>query len=159
MRAEQRKWQNKRLVKGVDFVEPVYSAPFDISEDYVPVMNNEDREFYDRKIEIERMRSLSPNTLLRIEEERRKRDNYLQEKIREYTQKFLSRRGEASSSEPAYDRMEAARDLRELKAIQRELEQRRAELQFNLKAHTGGIIYRETKKLNARAKLSFVKKV
>ena len=82
----------------------------------------------------------------------------MQEKIREFTQKLLSRRSN-KSEDPTYDKIQAARDIRELKAIQRELEQRRIELQYNLRAHTGGIVFRETKKLNSRAKLSYVKKV
>jgi hypothetical protein len=70
LRAEQRKLSTKRLLKGVDYIEPIYTAPFDISEDHVPVMTNEERAYYDKKIEMERMRSLSPNTLMRVEEER-----------------------------------------------------------------------------------------
>ena len=70
LKAEQRKFFNKRLVKGVDFVEPVHKAPFDISEDHLMVMNNEDRAYLDKRLDEERMRSLSPNTLWRIEEER-----------------------------------------------------------------------------------------
>jgi hypothetical protein len=70
LRAEQRKFASRRLTKGVDYIEPIYMAPFDISEDHVPIMTNEERAFYDKKIEMERMRSLSPNTLMRVEEER-----------------------------------------------------------------------------------------
>ncbi len=70
LKADQRKLFNKRLVKGVDFVEPVHKAPFDISDDHLMVMNNEDRAYLDKRLEEERNRSLSPNTLWRIEEER-----------------------------------------------------------------------------------------
>ena len=70
LKADQRKLFNKRLIKGVDFVEPVHKAPFDISEDHLMVMNNEDRAYLDKRLEEERMRTLSPNTLWRIEEER-----------------------------------------------------------------------------------------
>lgn len=155
MRNEQRKLAARRMRKGVDYLETVYKAPFDISEDYVPVMTNKEREFYDKQIEIERNRPLSPTTLLRIEDERRSRDNYLQDKIREYTNRLLARR-QNQSTNPLEDKLQAARDIRELKAIQREIEQRRQELQYNLRAYTGGMIFKETKKLNSRAKLSFV---
>ena len=157
LRNQQRKLYNKRMIKGVDYVEPVYNAPFDISEDHVPVMTNAERELYDKRLEMERVRSLSPNTLLRVEEERRKRDDYLQGRIREFTQKILARRN-LKSEDAKYDKHQAAKDIRELKAIQAELEQRRIELQYNLRANTGGLIFRETKKLNARKKLSIIKK-
>ncbi len=146
------------MVKGVDFIEPVYKAPFDISEDHVPMMTNTEREYYDKKLEMERMRSFSPNTRLRIEEERRLRDNYLQDKIREFTQKILARRQNKPSQDPKYDKFQATKDIRELKAIQAELEQRRVELQYNLRAYTGGMIFRETKKLNSRVKLANIMK-
>jgi hypothetical protein len=70
LKVEQRKLSTKRMVKGVDFIEPIYTAPFDISEDHVPVMTNEDRAYYDKKIEMGRVRSLSPKTLMRVEDER-----------------------------------------------------------------------------------------
>ena len=70
LKAKQRKLFNKRLVKGVDYVEPVLKAPFDINDDNLMVMNNEDRAYYDAKLADQRMRPLSPDTLWRIEEER-----------------------------------------------------------------------------------------
>ena len=70
LKTEQRRLSSKRMLKGVDFIEPIYTAPFDISEDHVPVMTNEERAYYDRRIEMERVRSLSPNTLMRVEDER-----------------------------------------------------------------------------------------
>lgn len=85
------------------------------------------------------------------------RDHMLQEKIREYTVKLVNRRDEKSDN-PRYDRLQAAKDLQELKAIQKELEQRRYEIQFNLRAHTGGLVYRETKKLAKSATVSNVLK-
>jgi hypothetical protein len=60
----------KRLTKGVDFVEPVHKAPFDISEDHIPVMTNEQREYLDKKIAENQMRPLSPDTLWKLEEQR-----------------------------------------------------------------------------------------
>jgi hypothetical protein len=83
---------------------------------------------------------------------------YLQDKIREYTGKLLARRNN-KSQDPTYDKIQAAKDIRELKAIQQELEMRRTELQYNVRAETGGIIFRETRKLNARAKLSNFRRV
>ena len=70
MKAKQRKLFNKRLVKGVDYVETVLKAPFDISDDYLMVMNNEERAYYDAKLADQQMRPLSPDTIWRIEEER-----------------------------------------------------------------------------------------
>lgn len=74
----------------------------------------------------------------------------MQEKIREYSVKLLNRRDEKSEN-PKYDRVQAAKDIKELKAIQHELEQRRYEIQYNLRANTGGLLYRETAKLNKKA--------
>jgi hypothetical protein len=184
LRLDQRKLFNKRLIKGVDYIEPVQKAPFDIDENYIMVLSKEEREFLDKQLDAERMRSLSPSTLWRLEDERllffvvdesyfnkkistfwivllqqktiqsrRIRDNILQEKIREFTVKMLNRRDEKSDN-PKYDRVQAARDLRELKLIQKELEQRRYEIQFNLRAHTGALVYRETNKLNRNATVS-----
>ncbi|CAF0934971.1 unnamed protein product [Brachionus calyciflorus] len=151
LRREQRKLLNKRMVKGIDFVEPVMNAPFDINEDHLKVMTNEERAMLDRKLELERMRSLSPETLWRIEEERRLRDHLLQDKIREYTVKLLNRRNNRNEN-PKYDKIQAAKDLRELKAIHREIEQRRYEIQFNIRAYTGGLKFRETAKLHNKTK-------
>lgn len=141
---------HKRMQKGVDYIEPAKKAPFDISEDYLQVMSKREREWLDQRLEAARNRPVSPATLARIEDERRERDHVLQEKIREYAVRLMRRREDASA-DAKYDRVQAARDIRELKAIQRELEARRMEIQFNLRAHTGGLVYRETAKLNKKA--------
>lgn len=155
MKLQQRKNMNKRLRKGVDFVEPAKRAPFGISEDYLMMMSKEDREELDKRMEAALRRPLSPATLIRIEDERRERDHYLQAKIHEYSIKLLRRKDEKHSPDNAasakYDRLQAARDIRELRAIQRELEERRMEIQFNLRAHTGALIYREMAKINKKA--------
>lgn len=153
MKLNQRKMMHKRLQKGVDFIEPVHKAPFDISEDYLMVMTKKEREWLDQRMEAARNRPVSPHTLARIEDERRTRDHILQEKIREYSMKLIQRRGGDGDGErdAKYDRVQAARDIRELKLIQRELEARRMEIQFNLRAYTGGLVYRETAKLNKKA--------
>lgn len=70
MKLEQRKLYNKRLIKGVDYTEPVQKAPFDISEDYLMVMSKKDREFLDKRLEAARNKPVSPETLWQIEEER-----------------------------------------------------------------------------------------
>lgn len=70
LRKEQRKLLHKRLTKGVDYTEPVMNAPYDISEEHLKVMTNEEREELDNRLRMERMRSLSPGTMMRIEEER-----------------------------------------------------------------------------------------
>ena len=70
MKAKQRQMAYKRLTKGVDFVEPVHKAPFDISEDHLMIMSNEQREFLDKKLAENQMRPLSPDTLWKIEEQR-----------------------------------------------------------------------------------------
>lgn len=70
MKEEQRKLAYKRLVKGVDYEEPVRNAPFDISDDYINIMTKEEREKLDDRLLHERMRALSPETLWKIEEER-----------------------------------------------------------------------------------------
>jgi hypothetical protein len=70
MKEEQRKLMYKRLVKGVDYVEPVHHAPFDVDEDYIMIMTKEERERLDQRLLHEKMRSLSPETLWKIEEER-----------------------------------------------------------------------------------------
>jgi hypothetical protein len=60
----------KNLVKGVDYVEPVMNAPFDINEEHMTVMTNEERAALDKKLQDARQKSLSPETLWRLEEER-----------------------------------------------------------------------------------------
>jgi hypothetical protein len=70
MKEEQRKLAYKRLVKGVDYEEPVRNAPFDIDDDYINIMTKEEREKLDERLLHEKMRSLSPGTLWKIEEER-----------------------------------------------------------------------------------------
>ena len=133
LKTQQRKNQYKRLTKGVDYVEPVKQAPFDISEDHLIVMTKEERELVDKAIEAQQNRPISPNTMYQIEEERRQRDNELQARIRDYTNKLLIRRLNKSQN-PKLDRIQAAKDLKELKKIEKELEQRRMELQVkNLK--------------------------
>ena len=70
LKVDKRKMLNKRLIKGVDFIDAATKAPFDVSKDHMIVMNNKDREFVDKRLAEERMRRLSPDTLWRIEEER-----------------------------------------------------------------------------------------
>jgi hypothetical protein len=70
LRTKQRRNAHKRLVKGVDFVEPVYNAPFDISEEHKTVMTNEQREFVDRELAKGQGRALSPESMWRVEETR-----------------------------------------------------------------------------------------
>lgn len=70
LKLDQRKMYNKRLVKGVDYVEPVQNAPFDIDQNYLMILSREEREFLDKKLNAERLRSLSPGTLWKLEEER-----------------------------------------------------------------------------------------
>lgn len=67
----------------------------------------------------------------------------------------MNRRNDKNDN-PKYDKLQAAKDLRELKAIQREIEQRRYEIQFNIRAYTGGLKFRETSKLHSRKTLSNV---
>ena len=88
---------------------------------------------------------------------RRHKDNELQDKIREYTYKLLSKRN-FQSENPKHDRIEAARDIKELKTLEKELEQRRMELQHNFRSYHGNLLYRETAKLNAKAHISNVLK-
>ncbi len=70
LKIKQRQNANKRLIKGVDYVEPVYKAPFEISEEHKTVMTNEQREFVDRELAKNQGRSLSPESLWRVEETR-----------------------------------------------------------------------------------------
>jgi len=51
-------------------VEPVYNAPFDISEEHKTVMTNEQREFVDRELAKGQGRALSPESMWRVEETR-----------------------------------------------------------------------------------------
>jgi hypothetical protein len=87
---------------------------------------------------------------------RRLRDNQLQDKIREYTHKLLSNRNNKNLN-AKMDRIQAAKDIRELRKLEKELNERRSELQHNFKSSTGGqLVYRETAKLNAKATISHV---
>jgi lipopolysaccharide export LptBFGC system permease protein LptF len=98
-------------------------------------MNNEDRDRVDKALANERNRPVSPNTLWQLEEERRLRDNELQERIRDYTNKLLVRRLHKSQTNPKMDRIQAVKDLKELRKIEKELEQRRTELQVKFYFH------------------------
>ena len=86
---------------------------------------------------------------------RRIRDHELQEKIREYTEKILNRKNNKSIN-PKKDRIQAARDLKELKYIEKELGQRRRELQYNFK---GNMVYKEQAKLNAKVSVENILKM
>jgi hypothetical protein len=87
---------------------------------------------------------------------RRLRDHHLQEKIRDYTKKLLSKRQtDTKYTSAKNDRLDAAKDIRELKSIEKELEQRRMELQYNYKAYTGSsLAYQEMAKINASANVN-----
>jgi hypothetical protein len=105
-------------------------APYDISENHLIVMTNEQREYVDKALEEQLMRPVSPTTLWQLEEERRQRDDDLQARIRDYTNKLLIRRMNKSQNSKV-DRIQAVKDLKDLKKIEKELEQRRIELQVN----------------------------
>lgn len=70
LKKKQRQNAYKRMVKGVDYVEPVYNSPFDVSEEHKQVLTNEQREFVDKEIAKNQNRSLSPETLWKVEETR-----------------------------------------------------------------------------------------
>ena len=82
------------------------------------------------------------------------RDNELQDKIREYTNKLLQKR-ENRNENPKIDKWQAARDIKELKILEKELEQRRMELTYGT---TNKIKYRETAKLNSKATVANILK-
>ncbi len=64
----------------------------------------------------------------------------------------MQRSHKTDSSNPKQDRAQAARDINELRKLEREVNERRAELQHNFKATTGArLVYRETAKLNSKA--------
>lgn len=159
LKSKQRENQYKRLVKGVDYVEPVYKAPFEVNEEHMAVMTNAERSFVDKKLHEQQIanRSLSPDAMWRVEETRRARDMELERKIIEYKQKLLSRRGsKGPSSNPKNDRVQAARDLKELKLIEKELVKRRSELQHNFRSFTGDVHYNELKKLDSKTNLAAI---
>ena len=81
----------------------------------------------------------------------------MQDKIREYTNKLLKKR-ELRNENPKIDKLQAARDIKELRILEKELEQRRMELQHNFRSYTGTIKYRETAKLNAKATVANILK-
>ena len=64
----------------------------------------------------------------------------------------------AKSSNPKNDRHQAARDLKELKLIEKELTKRRSELQHNFRSFTGDVHYKELAKLDAKTNLSAILK-
>ena len=159
LKAKQRENAFKRLVKGVDYVEPVYKAPFEVNEEHMVVMTNEERAFVDKKLHEQQIanRSLSPETMWRVEETRRARDMELEGKIIEYKNKLLARRSsKGRSSNPKNDRLQAAKDLKELKLIEKELVKRRSELQHNFRSFTGDVHYNELKKLDNKNNLAAI---
>lgn len=70
LKIKQRQMAYKRITKGVDYIEPVYKSPYDVSEEHKMVMTNEQREFVDKKLAENQNRALSPDALWRVEEQR-----------------------------------------------------------------------------------------
>ena len=70
LRLKQNKMSRRRLVKGVDYEDAAKMAPFDVSDEHMAIMSNKEREFLDKRLAMERMRALSPETLWKMEEER-----------------------------------------------------------------------------------------
>ena len=61
----------------------------------------------------------------------------------------MNRRNNQSLN-PKHDRIQAAKDLRELKSIQKEVEQRKFELQHNFRNVTGDLLYKEIGNKNSK---------
>ena len=88
---------------------------------------------------------------------RRARDKELENKIVEYKNKLLARRSNKGvNSNPKNDRQQAARDLKELKLIEKELSKRRSELQHNFRSFTGDVHYKELAKLDSKTNLAAI---
>lgn len=81
----------------------------------------------------------------------------LEKKIIEYKHKLLARRSnKGNSSNPKNDRLQAAKDLKELKLIEKELTKRRSELQHNFRSFTGDVHYKELAKMDAKTNINAI---
>ncbi|XP_052102130.1 leucine-rich repeat-containing protein 27-like isoform X4 [Mytilus californianus] len=118
-----------------DYVDPVEKAPFDIDENHIKVMSNEERIKQDVKTAHERLRrQLSPASRQRVEEEKAARIKELEKKIKLHTSQMHSRRKQQKGT--PQEEMEAARrDLEIVKNLQKDLLKRYQEL----KAWTTGV--------------------
>ncbi|XP_052102133.1 leucine-rich repeat-containing protein 27-like isoform X6 [Mytilus californianus] len=111
-----------------DYVDPVEKAPFDIDENHIKVMSNEERIKQDVKTAHERLRrQLSPASRQRVEEEKAARIKELEKKIKLHTSQMHSRRKQQKGT--PQEEMEAARrDLEIVKNLQKDLLKRYQEL-------------------------------
>ncbi|CAC5425933.1 unnamed protein product [Mytilus coruscus] len=111
-----------------DYVDPVEKAPFDIDENHIKVMSNEERIKQDVKTAHERLRrQLSPASRQKVEEEKAARIKELEKKIKLHTSQMHARRKQQKGT--PQEEMEAARrDLEIVKNLQKDLLKRYQEL-------------------------------
>ncbi|XP_071169861.1 leucine-rich repeat-containing protein 27-like isoform X8 [Mytilus edulis] len=111
-----------------DYTDPVEKAPFDIDENHIKVMSNEERIKQDVKTAHERLRrQLSPASRQKVEEEKAARIKELEKKIKLHTSSMHARRKQQKGT--PQEEMEAARrDLEIVKNLQKDLLKRYQEL-------------------------------
>ncbi|VDI52655.1 Hypothetical predicted protein [Mytilus galloprovincialis] len=91
-----------------DYTDPVEKAPFDIDENHIKVMSNEERIKQDVKTAHERLRrQLSPASRQKVEEEKAARIKELEKKIKLHTSSMHARRKQQKGT--PQEEMEAAR--------------------------------------------------
>ncbi|CAH1784520.1 unnamed protein product [Owenia fusiformis] len=119
---QQRKLQFDAMRKGPpEFLEPVRKAPFDIDQDHIKIPTNEQRIKEEVKATHEKIRrAASPNTIQKLEMERRMRDNELKEKLKKHSEKMAERRSLPKKS-PQEEMQLAQRELEIVKRLQKEL--------------------------------------
>ncbi|XP_052102128.1 leucine-rich repeat-containing protein 27-like isoform X2 [Mytilus californianus] len=122
-----------------DYVDPVEKAPFDIDENHIKVMSNEERIKQDVKTAHERLRrQLSPASRQRVEEEKAARIKELEKKIKLHTSQMHSRRKQQKGT--PQEEMEAARrDLEIAEDLHKELMSTRKNLEYRFRAFTAEV--------------------
>ncbi|VDI52649.1 leucine-rich repeat-containing protein 27-like isoform X1 [Mytilus edulis] len=130
-----------------DYTDPVEKAPFDIDENHIKVMSNEERIKQDVKTAHERLRrQLSPASRQKVEEEKAARIKELEKKIKLHTSSMHARRKQQKGT--PQEEMEAARrDLEIAEDLHKELMSTRKNLEYRFRAFTAEVSsYPRTKK-------------
>lgn len=143
-RTETKKIQQKRQLEIMrtgkkDYVDPVEKAPYDIDNDHIKIMSNEERIKQDVKNAHEKLRrQLSPASRQKIEDEKAARIRELERKIKLHTAQMHARRKQQKGT--PQEEMEAARrDLEIAEDLHKELMTTRKTLEYRFRAFTAEV--------------------
>ncbi|XP_067936336.1 leucine-rich repeat-containing protein 27-like isoform X2 [Watersipora subatra] len=119
----------------LDYAEPGKQAPFDIADEDMKMMSNQERIKKGIKEQHERIRKvLSPQALKLMELEKQAKEKELKDKIKEHTESMKSRRKKPKGN-PQEEMDAALKELEIAKRLQTELDRRRRNLDYRFKAY------------------------